>query len=773
MALPINFKDYRPLPTDYVFQDTDLVLVQSANDREAKYMTWARFTSLIGGGGGGGGTWGSITGTLSAQTDLNSALAGKQAVSTKVVYTSSVGAISDADLSHQSITFGTDNTTVLQALLDTATASNPLHIIWDGKYSVTGLDIKSYTKIVALPGCGAILRNHSNRSLISNKNRRRANESIIDVNIEICGGIWNGNGYNPGPQGNDLIFAPFPNTGGSAQYKYTTEWGLVHVMDFAGVNGLILRDLSIWESVCYSLWGMNVFNVHVDNVKAEMELTSIRYLYNYDGLHFQGPAENIYVRNFYARNLKDDSIVFTADEREAPEIPTFQYYTVDAGPIRNVNVDGVIGTGTIGLRLLSCGNALENVTIRNMFGAYTEHVIKIDNYNALSTMTTVGNGVIRGLLIENVVATLSASAGLAYIYLNTAGEDFKFRNITRRDFTTTYKTFYLGVDTDIDILSIDGIFEINPGSVAHSIIENHGDVRVLKINNANYTGIDATETPLVKHVEGTVHRIALSNIDHNYANNVVLQTGGTLNSISAIGIVHSNTEEATFETNQTINDVVLSNYYGLAQVTGTFSNQRGDGFDTIVILPSGFTDTFNRADGPIGNSWSTPIGAFNILTNKAYAVTSSAGDVFCSHETNLSNGVITWAYFPPALTFFCNAGFVFRYADNNNLMFLQLTSIDKNAGTFQMKLYKKVATVYTQLGSTTTVTINIGVSNPIVITLAGTAITTNINGSDIGGLSGTFSTGLETNTRHGMYAYKSADGFNDAGSTFDSFSAVE
>lgn len=32
-----------------------------------------------GGGGGGGGTWGSITGTLSAQTDLATALAGKQA----------------------------------------------------------------------------------------------------------------------------------------------------------------------------------------------------------------------------------------------------------------------------------------------------------------------------------------------------------------------------------------------------------------------------------------------------------------------------------------------------------------------------------------------------------------------------------------------------------------------------------------------------------------------------------------------------------------------
>jgi hypothetical protein len=35
-------------------------------------------TDLTTGGGGGGGTWGSITGTLSDQTDLNSALNGKE-----------------------------------------------------------------------------------------------------------------------------------------------------------------------------------------------------------------------------------------------------------------------------------------------------------------------------------------------------------------------------------------------------------------------------------------------------------------------------------------------------------------------------------------------------------------------------------------------------------------------------------------------------------------------------------------------------------------------
>ncbi len=36
-------------------------------------------TAIAGGGGGGATTWGSITGTLSSQTDLQTALNGKQA----------------------------------------------------------------------------------------------------------------------------------------------------------------------------------------------------------------------------------------------------------------------------------------------------------------------------------------------------------------------------------------------------------------------------------------------------------------------------------------------------------------------------------------------------------------------------------------------------------------------------------------------------------------------------------------------------------------------
>lgn len=56
----------------------DTLYAQLAHDHNTLYYTKAEVDALVSGaGGGGGGTWGSITGTLSDQTDLAAALAGK------------------------------------------------------------------------------------------------------------------------------------------------------------------------------------------------------------------------------------------------------------------------------------------------------------------------------------------------------------------------------------------------------------------------------------------------------------------------------------------------------------------------------------------------------------------------------------------------------------------------------------------------------------------------------------------------------------------------
>src|ERR1035437_9536533 len=84
-----------------------------------------------------------------------------------IYYLSAYGAISDAGIGMNSIKFGTDNTSAIQNVLDKA-QNSPITVYWDGRYSVTGLKIYSNTTIIANAGCGAILRNHSDKSILIN-----------------------------------------------------------------------------------------------------------------------------------------------------------------------------------------------------------------------------------------------------------------------------------------------------------------------------------------------------------------------------------------------------------------------------------------------------------------------------------------------------------------------------------------------------------------------------------------------------------------------------
>lgn len=119
-------------------------------DESAGFATWLTLgtnlsitgTTLNAAGGGGGGTWGSITGTLSEQTDLAAALAGKQAAGSYASATHS-HAISDVTALQSALdgksatghTHTISNITNLQTTLDGKASSTHSHAISD----VTGL----------------------------------------------------------------------------------------------------------------------------------------------------------------------------------------------------------------------------------------------------------------------------------------------------------------------------------------------------------------------------------------------------------------------------------------------------------------------------------------------------------------------------------------------------------------------------------------------------------------------------------------------------------
>ena len=197
-----------------------------------------------------------------------------------VYYLSANNAISDADIGINSVTFGTDNTIAIQSILDKA-QSNPIIVYWDGRYSVTGLKVHSNTTIIAYEGCGAILRNNSDNPLLENANRSFS--TYADSNISIQGGIWNANGFNK-------IMNP-------AQIHDNPEEGLVGWISgfrFFGVENLSIKDAIIYKPRTFALHAGNVKNVFIQNVKIDVGKNAP---INCDGLHFNGPSENITIRD--------------------------------------------------------------------------------------------------------------------------------------------------------------------------------------------------------------------------------------------------------------------------------------------------------------------------------------------------------------------------------------------------------------------------------------------------------------------------------------------
>lgn len=211
-----------------------------------------------------------------------------------VYYLSSHGAVSDADLGMYSVKFGTDNTSVIQSVLDKAKEA-PITVYWDGKYSVTGLAIHSNTTIIANAGCGAILRNHSDRSIFINANQSFGTKK--DSNIVISGGIWNGNYYNPGiPQG--------------AQSKGDSIIGLVGCFRFYGVDNLIVRDAILYKPATYALAAANVTHILYENIIVDVGPNP---LINNDGVHIDGNSQYGVIRHCII-NTHDDGVGLNADD---------------------------------------------------------------------------------------------------------------------------------------------------------------------------------------------------------------------------------------------------------------------------------------------------------------------------------------------------------------------------------------------------------------------------------------------------------------------------
>jgi hypothetical protein len=502
-----------------------------------------------------------------------------------VYYLSMYGAISDAEIGMNSVTFGTDNTSVIQGVLNKAKVS-PITVYWDGKYSVTGLIIYSNTTLIANAGCGAILRNHSDKSIFINASQSFS--SAKDSNIVISGGIWNGNYYNPQiPQG--------------AQSKGNRVNGLVACFRFYGVDNLIVRDAILYKPATYALAAANVTHVLYENIIVDVGPDP---LINNDGLHIDGNSKYGVIRHCIL-NTHDDGIGLNADDlylnwydkKEGSSEKSF-YSEACAGPISDILIDDItFNSSLFGIRILSGKSRVDRITIRNIKGYTKGYALVIDNYqHDPKLLTWAGPGNIGTVNVEDFdVAIHPGKENMpneSCINVSTNVEQLILKNIKRKFFAAGEPTVYIrGKNTVIGSMEIDGYYSIDTtkqSKIDYILVEG-ASVNQLSISNVSIrrtqNNIENNSVLLETKNNCYVNTLQFNRINTDGIASLIFNTSGKLNIINASNIIHTNAfgHFPFFLNNDKseVNALTISNFYGSDLIDGGTSKivrKRGDAF---------------------------------------------------------------------------------------------------------------------------------------------------------------------------------------------------
>ena len=254
-----------------------------------------------------------------------------------VVYASRTGAKLDSNVHTGG---GTDDTDVLQAVLDRAQEWGRLHLIMDGAALVRGLKVHSNT-VIECPDrdCGFFLKEHSDCAVVSNAHPDM--KEIRDRNITLIGGTYN---QDCRRQAHHL---DLPD--GSEKWVFGLE--------FNGVEYLTVRDLIIRDQSTFAFMAANWRHIDIENVW--IDLPGHIHGHNQDGFHFWGPGQFLTIRDVGGR-VGDDFMNIGPDEGDL------------VSGITDVLIDGVfLDHADQAIRMLSRGTGrLDRVTVRNVTGTY-------------------------------------------------------------------------------------------------------------------------------------------------------------------------------------------------------------------------------------------------------------------------------------------------------------------------------------------------------------------------------------------------------------------
>jgi hypothetical protein len=508
----------------------------------------------------------------------------------RVIYASHTGAKLDSDVRTGG---GHDDTAPLQAALDQA-KNGPLELIMDGAALVSGLTIHSHTTVRCVSSsCGFFLKKQSNRPLLINAHRTADPEAIIDQDIRLLGGTYNGNGL-PDEQG-----AVDGN-----QLKSTREYSFTVALGFYGIADFTASGITILHPRNYALHLANWRHVVLENDRVDVGVSEG---INYDGVHFNGPGQDASVRNLSVHSW-DDALAFNADDQAVVNDPAGPHMSapisygvpwITNGPISDVVVDGLFLDHTLfGLRILSTSSRVDRITVRNIHGDSRGWAVTIDNFfgNFHS-----GPGNIGGITIENVDVQPHDWPGAykwgknlvdKYVNIGCSIESLTLKNIRHSRRADDRPTINFAAQAHVRSLQIDGLFIQDSESLEDALprIALMGDAAVDLFSLSGVAWFRSSGLPPVGtlvETRGTsgIGVLRLQGITVSRIAHLVKQTAGTIGAIAASNIVDADPSQqgGTFYLEKGTLTLTLSNWSGPAdrQVVGPGAAtviRRGDAF---------------------------------------------------------------------------------------------------------------------------------------------------------------------------------------------------
>jgi hypothetical protein len=218
-------------------------------------------------------------------------------------------------------------------------------------------------------------------------------------NIVVDGGIWDMNcqeqdpnpWWVPGKDGKtayERLGTTKENRAKEVYSKMTSplETYTGHCMTFCRVKNFTLRNVTFRNPVVYAIELAYLEYFTIENITFDYVDTRFKF-YNNDGVHVEGNCRNGLIRNLKG-NCYDDMVALTPDGG---------FY----GIVENIVVDGIWADRChSAVRLLSHGELLRNITIKNVFGGYFKTCINLSKYHG----GPEERGKFQNIRIENVNA---------------------------------------------------------------------------------------------------------------------------------------------------------------------------------------------------------------------------------------------------------------------------------------------------------------------------------------------------------------------------------